>query len=44
MFLDKKNKWEPQTEGSAQRITPRGKAVDCLLIEGKHYKTDHYLS
>lgn len=39
MFLDRKNKWEPQTEGGAHRVTPRGEALDCLHIEGKHYKS-----
>lgn len=37
--LDGKNEWKPQGEGSAHRITPRGKVLNCLLIEGKHYKS-----
>lgn len=39
MFLDGKSKWKPQKEGNADRITPRGKVLDCLLITGKHYKS-----
>ena len=38
MFPDGKNKWESWTEGSADRITPRGKALDCQFMKGKHYK------
>lgn len=38
MLLDRKNKWEAWTEGNADRITPRGKALDCVFVKGKYYK------